>query len=119
MFPRSLDLPKSSFFLFGPRGTGKSTWVRDRLAGVPLFDLRRSLEIGHLPSAQTAPDVASARAYLKSYVQAYLREEVQQEGLARNLASFGRFLEAASFSQASYLNVSAVARECHVDRKVV
>jgi uncharacterized protein len=29
MFPRNLESPDSSFFLFGPRGTGKSTWVRE------------------------------------------------------------------------------------------
>jgi predicted AAA+ superfamily ATPase len=28
MFARSLQPPKGSFFLFGPRGTGKSTWLR-------------------------------------------------------------------------------------------
>lgn len=28
MFPRSLPVPRSSFFLFGARGTGKSTWIR-------------------------------------------------------------------------------------------
>lgn len=83
------------------------------------FDVRRSLEIGHLPMAQLAADTRAAHAYLKSYVQTYLREEVQQEGLSRNLAAFSRFLEAASFSQAAELNISAVARECHVDRKVV
>ncbi len=83
------------------------------------FDLRRSLEIGHLPVAQTSANVRSARAYLSSYVTTYLREEVQQEGLTRNLQAFGRFLEAASFSQANVLNVSAVARDCSVERKVV
>jgi uncharacterized protein len=31
MFPRTLALPRSSCFLFGPRGTGKSTWVRSAL----------------------------------------------------------------------------------------
>lgn len=44
---------------------------------------------------------------------------MQAEGLTRNLAGFARFLEAASFSQAAPLNVSAVARECGVERKVV
>jgi len=52
-------------------------------------------------------------------VQTYLREEVLQEGLTRNLESFSRFLEAASFSQASVLNVSNVARECSIERKTV
>lgn len=27
MYTRTLDVPGSSFFLFGPRGTGKSTWI--------------------------------------------------------------------------------------------
>ena len=49
----------------------------------------------------------------------YLREEVQQEGLARNIGAFSRFLEAASFSQGSVLNMTAVARECAVSVKVV
>ncbi len=29
MFPRHLTPPSSSFFLLGPRGTGKSTWLRE------------------------------------------------------------------------------------------
>lgn len=80
------------------------------------FDLSHSLMFGHLPCAYTEPD---PKAYLQSYVKTYLEEEVQQEGLTRNLGAFARFLEAASFSQASVLNVSAVARECAVERKVV
>jgi predicted AAA+ superfamily ATPase len=44
---------------------------------------------------------------------------VQQEGFARNIGAFGRFLEAASFSQGSVLNMAAVARECAVSAKVV
>jgi len=28
MYTRSLEPPRTSFFLFGPRGTGKSTWIR-------------------------------------------------------------------------------------------
>lgn len=69
----------------------------------------------HLDKSQeTAP-----ADYLASYVRTYLREEVLQEGLTRNLGAFSRFLEAASFSQASVLNISAVSRECAVERKVV
>ncbi|MSP60099.1 MAG: ATP-binding protein [Myxococcales bacterium] len=83
------------------------------------FDLRRSLAVGQLPSVYVERDLGAARDYLTSYVRTYLREEVQQEGLTRNLAAFGRFLEAASFSQGAPLNVSTVARECAVERKVV
>jgi len=80
------------------------------------FRLDHSLRFGQLPCAYTEAD---PKAYLESYVQSYLREEVQQEGLTRNLASFSRFLEAASFSQGSILNVAGVARDCAVERKVV
>ena len=80
------------------------------------FDLRASLRHGLLPAVGTEPD---PRRYLDSYVRTYLDQEIRQEGLTRNLSAFGRFLEAASFSQAALLNISAVARECAVDRKVV
>jgi predicted AAA+ superfamily ATPase len=80
------------------------------------FDLERSLRFGHLPMAVTSPDPGS---YLHAYVQTYLREEVLHEGLTRDLAAFARFLEAASFSQGAPLNISTVAREAGVQRKVV
>jgi predicted AAA+ superfamily ATPase len=209
-----LKTPDRSFFLFGPRGTGKSTWLRQRLGGVPYFDLldsdvyleltasprrledrlprgyrgfvvideiqripellnevhrlietrrlrfaltgssarklrgrgvnllagraltrtlhpltaielgarfdvRRALALGHLPAVCMEPDASAARAFLRSYVDTYVREEVQQEGLTRNIAAFHRFLEAASLSQGAVLNVAAVARECQVERRAV
>jgi len=211
MIPRSLRPPKSkSFFLFGPRGTGKTTWLKatfpgaavldllkeadyqeflrnpsqleawaaahaqrrepliideiqrlpellnevhrliearkyifvmtgssarklrrggaNLLAGRALvkqmhpftaaelgrdFDLRRSLRFGQLPGAYFQEDPQ----YLKAYVGVYLREEIQIEAQVRNLALFSRFLEAATFSQASVLSVAGVAQECGVDRK--
>lgn len=80
------------------------------------FSLTKSLQFGHLPAIFSEPD---PRDYLTSYIQTYLREEVQQEGLTRNLQTFARFLEAASFSQASTLNISEVARDCQANRKLV
>ena len=80
------------------------------------FNLKHSLTFGQLPSVYKEAD---PKAYLESYVKAYLREEVQQEGLTRNLGAFSRFLEAASFSQGAVVNTSSVARECGIERKVV
>lgn len=212
MYPRLLKPPQNkSFFLFGPRGTGKTTWVKktfpqalyldlleaelfndflanpqrlenyvpqgfsdfiiideiqrvpellnevhrliekyhykfiltgsssrklrrkghNLLAGRALtffmhpltsleleqdFDLDRSLNFGQLPAVYQEEN---PKKYLESYVQTYLEEEIQQEGLTRNLSAFGRFLEVASFSQGSLLNISAVAREAAIERKVV
>ncbi len=79
------------------------------------FELKKSLRYGHLPMAYTS---SSPEDYLHAYVRAHLKEEVQQEGAVRNLAGFSRFLEAASFSQAQPLNITKVASDASVDRKV-
>lgn len=80
------------------------------------FDLSFSLQFGHLPAVygEEAP-----KKYLESYVTTYLSEEIQQEGLTRNLSGFARFLETASFSQGSVVNMSEIAREAMIERKVV
>lgn len=80
------------------------------------FNLEQSLRLGLLPLVLAAKEPEET---LKSYVSLYLREEVQAEGLVRNIGSFARFLEAMSFSHASLLNTSEVARECQVGRKAV
>ena len=36
---RIIDPPRGSFFLFGPRGTGKSTWVKDQFPRAPCLNL--------------------------------------------------------------------------------
>jgi predicted AAA+ superfamily ATPase len=50
MYTRSLPLPGRSFFLFGPRGTGKTTWLRSVLAEQrsPWFDLLLDNELVRL-----------------------------------------------------------------------
>ncbi|MFH1360174.1 MAG: AAA family ATPase [Candidatus Omnitrophota bacterium] len=80
------------------------------------FKLEHSLKFGQLPCVYSEAD---PKAYLESYVKTYLEEEIRQEGLTRSLGAFSRFLEAASFSQGSVINISSVARECAVERKVV
>lgn len=66
VFNRLVDLSSllklNSFFLFGPRGTGKSFWIRHSLPGVKVFDLldadiygrllRRPRQLGEEISAQ-------------------------------------------------------------------
>lgn len=80
------------------------------------FSLTRALKQGLLPVVWASDD---PEAVLHAYNSLYLREEVQMEGLVRNVGSFARFLEAMSFSHGSVLNLSNVARECQVSRKTV
>ena len=79
------------------------------------FDLHASIMHGHLPArfSDPEPDV-----YLRNYVHTYLREEVMQESLTRNIGNFSRFLEVASFSQGQTININGVAREASVSRSV-
>jgi predicted AAA+ superfamily ATPase len=80
------------------------------------FDFDKALLHGLLPVVVASEDPLEV---LRSYAALYLREEVQMEGLVRNIGNFSRFLEAISFSHSSILNMSNVARECEVERKVV
>jgi len=80
------------------------------------FDFARALRYGLLPLMWAVEEPASA---LEAYVALYLKEEVQAEGLVRNLGNFSRFLEVISFSHATCLNISNVSRECEIERKVV
>jgi len=205
--------PEGSYFLFGPRGTGKSTWLkqlscetlrvdllnretfrlyaahperlRDRVAALPApthiildevqkipelldvvhqlmeekqnhtfiltgssarklkrsgvdllagraalttlhpfmaaelgdrFDMETALETGLVPVIHSA---AAPRAARSAYLGLYLEQEVKAEALVRDVGAFSRFLEAISFSHASMLNITGVARECQVNRNTV
>lgn len=212
LIKRYFNTPSGSFFLFGPRGTGKTTWLKEqflnalwidllnpenvrtysayperltetilgsnkkdiiidevqkvpellsvvhdlieqkkgwrfiltgssarklRRAGVNLlagravvrhlhpfiaselkrdFDLEKSLRIGLVPLIYCSDNPTDT---LRSYVGLYLKEEVQAESLVRNIGNFSRFLEIISFSHATVLNISNVARECALSRKLV
>lgn len=74
------------------------------------------LKIGLLPIVFSS---TTPKETLEAYVSLYIKEEVQQESLVRNIGNFTRFLEAISFSHGSLLNISNVARECEIERKVV
>jgi predicted AAA+ superfamily ATPase len=215
VFTRQLAPPRRSFFLFGPRGTGKSTWLRQAFPGARWYDLLHSevylrlmaepwrfrqevealpsgawivvdevqrvfalldevqsliarhprrwsfalcgssarklkrvdanllagravnrsffplvwaelaggvavedvLRFGLLPGVRSEPDAAVD--ILEAYAANYLREEIQQEALTRDLASFSRFLRVAALMNGQVVNVSNIARESAVPRPTV
>ena len=80
------------------------------------FSLERALKIGMLPLAW---DNTSPEAVLTTYTALYLKEEIQAEGLVRNIGDFARFLEIMSFSHGSLLNLNNIASECSVSRSTV
>jgi predicted AAA+ superfamily ATPase len=212
-YTRLLPCPDRSFFLFGPRGTGKSTWLRQALPGafrvdllngalylellrdptrleamashlpagswivldemqkVPAlldevhrlmetrrwrfalcgssarklrrgganllagraitlsmeafvsaelrkdFDIEQAIEWGTLPFVHTDPGYAAD--ILDAYVQTYLREEIREEGVVRNVPPFLRFLAIAGQMNGQSLNVLSLARDAAVARTTV
>ena len=215
MFTRLLQLPDHSFFVLGPRGTGKTTWLRTVLPDALWFDLLRTqilltltrrpesfrqqietrphgtwvvvdevqrlpallnevqalivehgrgyrfalsgssarklkradanllagrainrqfypltaaelgwdfeleqvLRFGLLPQVQAEPSFAID--ILDAYVENYIREEIQQEALVRNLASFSRFLEIAALMNGQVVNIAGLSRDAAVARPTV
>ncbi len=211
--PRKLSAPKGSYFLLGPRGTGKSTWllnhypnaaridlllgeeerrfsaypekiravshelpegstlildevqrvprllpeihalieekrgiqyimtgsssrklrrsVSDLLGGRALlrqmgpflaselgdqFSLSKALKVGLIPLVWESPE---PEEQLRNYLTLYLKEEVQAEGLVRQIGDFSRFLEIASFSHGSVWTTTDISRESSVKRGTV
>jgi len=80
------------------------------------FTLAEAQKSGMLP---LITDSADSAGDLKAYIALYMREEVQMEGLVRKVDEFSRFLEVASFSQASQINYANIARECGVSSKTI
>jgi predicted AAA+ superfamily ATPase len=211
--PRILSPPEGSYFLLGPRGTGKSTWLIHQYPKASRIDLLLGEEerrfsaypekirdvVDSLPEGSTlildeiqrvprllpeihaltekkkgiqfimagssfrklrrsASDLLGGRALLRQmgpflaselkekfslekalktglipliwesshpeqrlldYLHLYLREEVQAEGLVRQVGDFARFLEIASFSHASIWTSTDISRESSVKRATV
>ncbi len=80
-------------------------------------DVDRILRFGLLPQIQSESDYAVDA--LEAYVSNYIREEIQQEALVRNLESFARFLEVAALMNGQIVNVAGVARDAAVARPTV
>lgn len=80
------------------------------------FNLEKALSTGLIPLVYYAKNPINT---LDAYITLYMKEEIQAEGLIRDIGSFARFLEAISFSHGTVLNLNNVARECEVKRETV
>lgn len=73
--------------------------------------IRSLLFSGCLPRSVTEPDKEIINDFLFTYVETYLKEEIFQEGLTRNLIEFSRFIELAGQFHGQILNFENLARE--------
>jgi predicted AAA+ superfamily ATPase len=80
------------------------------------LDLLRALNNGLIPSHYLATD---ARRSLRSYIRDYLKEEILDEGLTRNMPAFSRFFEAVGYSHGELTSFANIARDSGVDSRTV
>jgi len=80
------------------------------------FDLLRMLNHGALPRHYLSN---SPRLLLRAYVNDYLKEEIANEGVVRNLPAFANFLSMAVLSDTELINYSTIARECGISSPAV
>jgi predicted AAA+ superfamily ATPase len=78
------------------------------------FDLNTYLTWGGLPEIYSLSQ-EERRQYLRTYVQTYLREEIQAEQLVRNLPPFRAFLDLLGQISGTILNYSKIARDINSD----
>ncbi len=80
------------------------------------LDLLRSLNRGMIPDHYLQVEYSKS---LQAYVRDYLKEEVFDEGLTRNIPAFSRFFDAMGYSHGELTNYANIARDCGVDAKTV
>ena len=81
------------------------------------YDINLALSRGLLPGIVSRPDAAVEM--LEAYVGMYLKEEIRQEALVKDIASFSRFLRVASIMNGQILSYSNIAREAGVARSTI
>jgi predicted AAA+ superfamily ATPase len=85
----------------------------------PHFSLESVLRLGSLPKLLHLQADVDKLEYLRAYSRTYLKEEILQEQLIRNIEPFQDFLEVAAQSNAKILSYSKISRDIGVDDKTV
>jgi len=80
------------------------------------LDLLKALNRGMIPMHYMQEEY---RKSLQAYVRDYLKEEVFDEGLTRNIPAFSRFFDAMGYSHGELTNYANIARDCGIDAKTV
>ena len=85
-------------------------------AEIPDFDIDHAVSYGMIPSHYLAKN---PQRRLAAYIEVYLKEEIKEEALVRNLDAFQRFLEAAALTDGEMVNNNNIAQDCGVSATTV
>lgn len=83
------------------------------------FNLEEVLRFGTLPKIFRLSKKEEKIEFLNSYIDTYLKEEIQQEAAVRNLSKYHRFLRHAALMNGQVLNLSEISREVGVQRSTL
>lgn len=85
-------------------------------AEIPDFDIDHAVSYGMIPSHYLAKN---PQRRLAAYIEVYLKEEIKEEALVRNLDAFQRFLEAAALTDGEMVNNNNIAQDCGISATTV
>lgn len=85
-------------------------------AEIPNFDLIKAINNGMIPRHYT---IDNPQKRLQAYIGDYLKEEIQNEAIVRQLASFNRFLDIAAQSDGEIINYTNIAQDCGISSVTV
>lgn len=83
---------------------------------IPNLNLNKILQDGGLPQHYLQEE---PRPLLKAYVNNYIKEEIIDEALVRQLPPFIRFLEMLAVTHGQQINYANIARECGLSASTV
>lgn len=83
------------------------------------FNLDNRLRWGALPKVEQLATTEEKELYLRTYVTTYLKEEIAEEQIIRNLDPFRTFLDVAAQTSGQLINYSNIARDTGVSVKTV
>ena len=85
-------------------------------AEIPDFDIDHAVCYGMVPSHYLAKNPSRR---LAAYIDIYLKEEIKEEALVRNLSVFQRFLEVAALTDGEIVNNNNIAQDCGISAVTV
>ena len=83
------------------------------------FNLLQHIQFGGLPQTISLKSKKEKSLFLETYVHTYLKEEIMQEQLVRNLQPFKSFLDMAAQLNGQPINYARFARHTHSDPKSI
>lgn len=80
------------------------------------FNLFRAINNGMIPRHYM---VQNPQKRLEAYIGVYLKEEIQEEAVVRQLSSFNRFLDVAAQCDGEMINYTNIAQDCGVSATTI